>query len=97
MVNKRNEINSVPVHAYDEKTIYCRMLGHHLSFSYCRRPGNRLFCSRIVACWGEQLDITAYLEEHFSREEIQEAMSLPKPKMASLVDLIQQAQKRTES
>ena len=71
------------------------MLGHHVPFSYCREPGNRLFCPRIQSCWGDKIDIQVFLEQHFSPEEIHNALTPPKPKMTSLLDLIQQARQRT--
>lgn len=90
-----NTSETADISCYDTQTLYCRMLGHHVPFSYCREPGNRLFCSRILRCWGEKIDITAFLKTHFSSEEIRQGLSPPKPKMSSLVELIEQAKKRT--
>jgi hypothetical protein len=93
MVEENN--NGGDISRYDELTVYCRALGHHVPFSYCREPGNRLFCSRIAACWGEKIDVPSFLETHFSADEIRQALSPPRPKMSSLVDLIRQARERT--
>ena len=36
---------------YDHLQYHCPRLGHEVTFSYCRQEGNRIPCSRIVACW----------------------------------------------
>lgn len=70
---------------------YCRILGHHVPFSYCLEPGAPRFCRHIVNCWFERFDIEGYLGEHFSEQEIAEATSPPAPKLESLVSLIDRA------
>ena len=76
---------------------YCKMLGHHVPFSYCvsspeQRTEQKL-CSQIRNCWFEQFDIDAYLEEHFSKEEILKLIEPKRTKMSSLVELIEKAKK----
>jgi hypothetical protein len=45
-------------------------------------------------CWWETIDIRAFVADNYS-EEIQNAMTRPpKPKMLSLIELIEQARKR---
>ncbi|MBN2050519.1 MAG: hypothetical protein JW760_08760 [Spirochaetales bacterium] len=36
---------------YDHLVVYCGMLGHQVPFSYCRKPGSEVSCSRIAGCW----------------------------------------------
>jgi hypothetical protein len=80
------------IEEHDSKQMYCRALGHRVPFSYCRKPGKELFCRNILSCWSGTFDVTAYIEEHFTREQIEGALTPPKPKIASLVELIQRAQ-----
>jgi hypothetical protein len=79
---------------HDQRELYCRRLGHHLKFWYCRQAQEGLPCRGIVGCWGEQFDVGAFLNEHFSEEQLQSVFVPPKPKMMTLVELIQQAQQR---
>lgn len=77
---------------HDSKRIYCRALGHRAPFSYCRKPGSELFCRNMISCWSGTFDVTAFIKEHWSEEQIEKALMPPKPKMSSLVELIQKAQ-----
>ena len=73
------------------------MLGHEVPFSYCRQPGKGIPCRKIFDCWWETIDIKGFVEKNFS-EEIQAALhEPPKPKMLSLLDIIEQARRNTAS
>ncbi len=76
---------------HDSIEDYCRMLGHHLSFGYCRTMANGTPCFKILDCWFENFDVKSFIEEHYEPEEIKAFLTPPKPKMASLVELIQKA------
>jgi hypothetical protein len=80
------------VDIYDEESIYCRKLGHHLKFNYCRRESGDLPCSVVAKCWLDKIPISDFLNEHFSAEELNKAFSPPTAKVTSLIDLIQKAQ-----
>ena len=85
---------------HDNEKMYCRMLGHHITFSYCRAPGSKRPCRKIFDCWYNTFDITQFMQEHFSDEEIKAILAPPKDKMVSLIELIEQAKanaKREES
>jgi hypothetical protein len=79
----------------DEKCqIRCPRLGHHVSFSYCRWENGGLPCFKAVDCWFEQFPVEKCLKEELSSEEWKKVFeNLPRPKMASLLDLIEQAKK----
>ncbi|MBD3393201.1 MAG: hypothetical protein GF418_13810 [Chitinivibrionales bacterium] len=79
----------------DTRCRRCPMLGHDVTFSYCRMPGGNMPCARIFDCWWETFDIKGFVEEHYDRDTIARLISPPKPKAASLLDLIEQARKRT--
>jgi hypothetical protein len=82
---------------YDGRTRYCPRLGHAVPFGYCRKPGSDTLCRNIVGCWESHLDIHGFLETHAAEEEIRALRADPKPKMTSLLELIQQAKVRKDS
>ena len=53
-------------------------------------------CGWIVGCWRERLDINKFLEDHYSDEELARIFAPPKPKVESLLNLIEQAKKAKE-
>ncbi len=79
----------------DAEEIYCRMLGHHLQFSYCRTCRDGLPCFKLLDCWFERFDVEAFVREHYTEEEIRQFLEPPKPKMHTLMELIKKAQTRS--
>ena len=88
--------NGTDAARYDSLMMYCRMLGHEVPFSYCRIPGQDLFCRKIADCWMGRIDIRTYLAETFTEEEIARASAPPAPKIVSLTELIRKAQERED-
>jgi len=82
---------------HDSEEIYCRMLGHRLTFSYCRTVAGGLPCRRIMDCWFERLPIEDFIRAHYSEKDIETIFSQPEDKMTSLIDLIRQAKERSSS
>ncbi len=81
---------------FDTIAGYCRMLGHKVPFTYCRSMKEGLPCSKILDCWFEILPIEQFVTDHYTPEE-QEKFLLPsKPKVATLIELIEKA-KRSKS
>lgn len=76
----------------DHRSRRCPMLGHDLRFSYCRHPGRELPCGRIGDCWWKTFDIESFVRAHYSDEQVRQILATPKPKILSLVELIQKAQ-----
>lgn len=75
--------------------IRCPRLGHQIYFSYCRTENNGLPCFKVVDCWSRQFKVEEYLRGELTREEWDTVFEKkPKPKMLSLVELIEQAKKR---
>jgi hypothetical protein len=83
-----------PSAEFDDRECYCRVLGHHLHFAYCRSINDGYPCYRILDCWFEKFDIRKFVRENFTDEEIESFLKAPKPKMQTLVTLIEQARKR---
>jgi len=79
---------------HDNERIYCRRLGHWLTFNYCRRESDGLPCRKIVDCWFEKLPIKEFLKENYKEEEISYVFESSKPKITSIIELIEQAKKR---
>jgi hypothetical protein len=81
---------------HDEKQRRCPMLGHDILFSYCRSPGRDYPCAKIYDCWWDKFDIKAFMAANYSAEDIQRVLQ-PKPaKVLSLLEIIQNAQKRKQ-
>ena len=78
----------------------CPRLGGDVTFGYCRVCGeSQTPCFKVFDCWWESFDVVAFMKTHLSPEAF-EALSKnrrPPDKVASLVDLIRQAQKRAGS
>jgi hypothetical protein len=76
---------------HDQRQLYCRRLGHHLGFGYCRTASDGRPCGLILDCWFETFDVASFMEEQYSREEIAAATAPPRAKMVTLVELIEKA------
>ena len=81
---------------YDNERIYCRKLGHWLTFNYCCQENNELPCRKILDCWFEKIPIKEFLKENYTEEEISYIFSSSKPKISSLIEIIEQAKKRSD-
>jgi hypothetical protein len=81
---------------YDDKTRRCPMLGHEIEFSYCRMPGKQVPCSKIYDCWWERFDIAGFMQAHYPPEIIAEILKPKQAKVATLFEIIQSVQKRTD-
>ncbi len=82
----------MPIDEQDERTIRCKRLGHPVSFRYCRLQEGCTICHHILNCWWEVFDVRAFLEENLPEEEMQRLLNpQPKPKVLSLLELIEKA------
>ncbi|MBF0468436.1 MAG: hypothetical protein HQK61_06070 [Desulfamplus sp.] len=82
---------------FDSESGYCRMLGHEVSFSYCRIARNDIPCFRIIDCWFERLPVADYMKENYTEEEQKSILAKPASKINTLYDLIQQAKNRSST
>lgn len=75
----------------------CPRLGHSVRFSYCRTCGeDLLICFKVFDCWWDRFDVVTYLKDRMPKDDfLKLSEARPKPKVASLLDLIEQAKKRT--
>lgn len=79
---------------FDDKQKRCPLLGHQIGFTYCKSPGTDFPCKKILDCWFEQINIVDFVREHYGEEAIEKLSAPSKPKILSLIELIEQAQKR---
>ena len=80
---------------YDSKEIYCRKLGHHLAFKYCRTEREGFPCAKIFDCWFEKLPIEEFIRENYTDVEIAAITVSPRSKVATLFDLIEKAKEKS--
>ncbi len=67
-------------------------------FYYCRTCGNEQKpCFKAIDCWWEFFDVAAYFQNLLSGEDFNRLVDArPKPKVRTLVELIEQARARCE-
>ncbi len=72
--------------------IRCPKLGHEVDFNYCRKENNGLPCARALICWSSYFDVEAFFKKELSEQEWKMAFETPpKPKLLSLLELIEKA------
>ena len=80
----------------DDFEIRCPRLGQQIVFSYCRVENRGLPCFKTIDCWYVHFMVEDLLRKELTPEEWRQAFETPpKPKMISLVEMIEQAKKRT--
>lgn len=81
----------------DERTIRCPRLGHQISFSFCRYENRGLPCFKTLDCWHAYFPVEAHLRAELTPEDWEKSFNRPlKPKVTSLLELIEQAKKVKE-
>ena len=84
------------IEKYDGFRSYCRKLGHHLEFAYCRVVKDGSPCSRILDCWFTSLPIEEFINQNYSAEERSQIFVPPKDKITSILDLVNKAQQQVD-
>lgn len=79
---------------YDKQEGYCKILGHFLTFDYCRSSNEGLPCSKVLDCWFQQFEIREFILSNYTDEERKRIFEPPKPKVLTLSEILDQAQKR---
>ncbi|MEN8200942.1 MAG: hypothetical protein ABFR63_12810 [Thermodesulfobacteriota bacterium] len=79
---------------FDREEGYCKMLGHFLTFDYCRSTNKGLPCSKVLDCWFQRFPVQDFIKDHYSAEEQKKIFTAPKTKVASLSEILEQAQQR---
>ena len=85
------------IEEHDHLIIRCPQLGGEVPFRYCRIVSEDLPCRRIIPCWEFRIEISKFLAEHYSIDQIQRALSLPiKSRVETIIELIEKAKKIKE-
>ena len=84
------------INEHDDKMIRCPRLGDEVNFKYCRIMNDRLPCRLIVGCWQLRMDINKFLTDHYSKELMDKVFIPSKPKIESLVALVEKAKEEIE-
>lgn len=84
------------IEEHDSRETYCRLLGHHLSFKYCRSAADGLPCAKILDCWFETFPVQEFINKHFSKHELESVFAPPKPKISSLIEAVEKAKKNID-
>jgi len=74
----------------------CPRLGNPVPFEYCEVCGDEQQpCFKILDCWWEHFDVVQYLKDNLTEDQFNRlSEARAKPKVTSLVELIEQARKR---
>ena len=87
----------IAIEEHDALIIYCPQLGGEIPFRYCRMVNEDLPCRRIIVCWEFRIEISKFLGEHFSIDQIQRALAPPtKTRLDTILELIEKAKKVKE-
>ncbi|MGD8292144.1 MAG: hypothetical protein PVF37_10595 [Desulfobacterales bacterium] len=76
----------------------CPRLGNPVPFDYCEICGDdQQPCFKILDCWWEYFDVVQYLKENLTEDQFNQLVQArPKPKITSLIELIEQARERNK-
>lgn len=82
----------------DTLQIRCAKLGHQIHFSYCRKENFGLPCVKALNCWFRYFNVEEYLRTELTPEEFNQVFHQPpNSKIQSLMELIDQAQRRKKN
>jgi hypothetical protein len=85
------------IEEYDNLIIHCPQLGGEVPFHYCRTINEDLPCRRILVCWEFRIEISKFLNENYSFDQIERALSPPtKTRIETILELIEKAKKIKE-
>jgi hypothetical protein len=76
----------------------CPRLGNPVPFNYCEVCGDsQQPCFKILDCWWEHFDVVQYLKDRLPEDQFNRLIKAePKPKVSSLIELIEQAKQRNK-
>lgn len=81
------------INQYDELESRCKVLGHPVSFHYCRTQTEGQACRHLLNCWFERFPIQEFAQAHLREEEIAALLSPPPSKLNTIIQLIEKARK----
>jgi len=85
------------IEEYDALVIRCPQLGGEVPFRYCRMVNEDLPCRRIIICWEFPIEISKFLAENYTFDQIQRALAPPsKTRFETILEIIEKAKKIKE-
>jgi hypothetical protein len=85
------------IEEHDALIIHCLQLGGEVPFKYCRTMNEDLPCRRMMVCWEFRMEISKFLAEHYSIDQIQRALAPPtKTRLDTILELIEKAKRTKE-
>jgi len=81
---------------YDDRSRRCPMLGHDVTFRYCRSPGADVPCRRIFDCWWETFDVRGFVRSVYGEAMVDRILSAPQDRAATIVAMIEEARRRAD-
>jgi hypothetical protein len=79
---------------YEEKQIRCPKLGGPVFFEYCRVERHDRPCQSALICWSQLFDVEQFFRETMTPEEFEQCfLEPPRPKIVTLIELIENARK----
>jgi len=82
------------IEEHDTLIIRCPQLGGEVPFHYCRTVNENLPCRRIMVCWELRIDISKFLSDHYSADQIQRALAPPtQTRIETILEIIEKAKK----
>jgi hypothetical protein len=86
-------MDTASIREHDGNEAYCRKLGHTVGFGYCRRAQGALPCASVVGCWNGRIPVSGFLERHYTPQQLAKAFSPPRPRLATILELVEQARR----
>lgn len=94
----KSDNKHIPVKPNKSVEIRCPRLGHQINFDYCKSENSGLPCFKTLDCWHHHFDVHTFLKQTMTPEEFNKVfVSQNKPKVLSLMELIEQAKKAEQS
>ncbi len=82
------------IEEHDALIIRCPQLGGEVPFKYCRTVNEDLPCRKVVVCWEFRIEISKFLSEHYSFDQIEQALAPPaKTRLDTILELIEKAKR----
>ncbi|MFH0825842.1 MAG: hypothetical protein V2B18_24055 [Pseudomonadota bacterium] len=79
-------------HPFEEREIRCPRLGGQINFGYCLVENVGSPCSKAIRCWSGIFDVEVFFRGRMTEDEFTRCFfTPPQPKMATLIELIEQA------
>jgi hypothetical protein len=95
--NYSKSIEAPMIEEHDALIIRCPQLGGEVPFRYCRTVNESLPCRRIMVCWEFRMEISKFLGEYYSVDQIQCALAPPtKTRLETILEIIEEAKKNRE-